>query len=252
MPGSDLAALVRTDRGSVLRSLPLRRGLLVLALLPGWSPRVVSCSWDLLPILPGLVAAGGALLFGINAWCLDGVGALWRDSLPCRPAGWRSWPAREVLFEILMVATVGCIAGRRACAPVACRPVSELAAIIATVVVVSLQVVARSMQWSVRRPYAMDLRSARGTPAPPVAMLTYSAWLAFSSTMTGMVFAVTAKIRDPSWAIVIAIPFVLAAVRRLVITAARVVRPVRHGPASWPPSRPADRGRPLASAGRPR
>jgi hypothetical protein len=49
-------------------------------------------------------------------------------------------------------------------------------------------------------------------------MLMYSAWLAFSSTMTGMVFAVTAKIPDPSWAIVIAIPFVLAAVRRFVIT----------------------------------
>lgn len=216
MPGSDLAALVRIDRASVLRSLPLRRGLIVLALLPGLVAAGGQLRWELLPILPGLVAAGGALLFGINAWCLDGVGALWRDSLPVDPK--TAFLARaKVLLEILMVATIGCIAvaGLRAGGlPTS----SELAAILATVVVVSMQVVARSMQWSVRHPYAMDLRSARGTPAPPAAMLTYSAWLAFSSTMTGMVFAVTAKIPDPSWAVVIAIPFVLAAVRRFVIT----------------------------------
>src|SRR5262249_28544060 len=88
----------------------------------------------------------------------------------------------------------------------------------ATVVVVTLQVVARSMQWSVRRPYAMDLRSARGTPAPPFAMLAYSSWLAFSSTMTGMVFAITSKTGDPTWPVVLALPFVIAAVRRLLIT----------------------------------
>jgi len=216
LPGSELAALVRVDRASVLRSVPLRRGLMVLALLPGLVAAGGQLSWDLLPILPGLVAAGGALLFGINAWCLDGVGALWRDSLPVDPR--LAFVARaRVLVEILMVATAGClaVAGLRAGG----LPTSaELAAIVATVVVVSLQVVARSMQWSVRRPYAMDLRSARGTPAPPVAMLTYSAWLAFSSTMTGMVFSVTARLHDPSWAVVVAIPFVLAAVRRFVIT----------------------------------
>jgi hypothetical protein len=95
---------------------------------------------------------------------------------------------------------------------------SEAAALAATVIVVTLQVVARSMQWSVRRPYAMDLRSARGTPAPPFAMLSYSGWLAFSSTMTGMVFMVASHAPDPSWSVVLALPFVIAAVRRLVIT----------------------------------
>lgn len=216
MPGTELAALVRTDRGSVLRSLPLRRGLLVLALLPGLVAAGGQLSWDLLPVLPGLVAAGGALLFGINAWCLDGVGALWRDSLPIDPKLVFLARAR-VLLEILAVATIGCIAvaGVRAGGlPTS----SEATAILVTVVVVSLQVVARSMQWSVRRPYAMDLRSARGTPAPPVAMLTYSAWLAFSSTMTGLVFAVTAKLEDPRWAVLVAVPFVIAAVRRLAIS----------------------------------
>ena len=36
-------------------------------------------------ILPGLVASGGALLFGVNAWCLDARGVLWRESLPAGP-----------------------------------------------------------------------------------------------------------------------------------------------------------------------
>jgi hypothetical protein len=216
MPRTDFSALVRTDRASVWRSIPLRRGFAVLALLPGLVAAGGQLSWDMMPILPGLVAAGGALLFGINAWCLDGVGALWRDSLPVDPKV--ALAARmRVLFEILLSATVltVLVAGLRA-GGLPSR--SELAALVATVVVVTLQVVARSMQWSVRRPYAMDLRSARGTPAPPFAMLSYSGWLAFSSTMTGMVFAVTAKAPDPGWSLVLALPFVIAAVRRLVIT----------------------------------
>lgn len=223
MPRSDLAAMVRTDRASVWRSVPLRRGFFVLALLPGLVAAGGRLSWDMMPILPGLVAAGGALLFGINAWCLDGVGALWRDSLPVDPQV--ALVARmRVLTEILGIATVltllvgGVRAGRL---PTGC----EVAALIATVVVVTLQVVARSMQWSVRRPYAMDLRSARGTPAPPFAMLAYSSWLAFSSTMTGMVFAVTSRTGDPTWPLVIALPFVIAAVRRLIITAGEWSRP---------------------------
>ena len=32
-------------------------------------------------LLIQFVAFGGALLFGVNTWCLDGRGALWRDSL---------------------------------------------------------------------------------------------------------------------------------------------------------------------------
>jgi hypothetical protein len=216
MPRSDLAALVRTDRASVWRSVPLRRGFFVLAVLPGLVAAGGRLGWDMMPILPGLVAAGGALLFGINAWCLDGVGALWRDSLPVDPE--LALVARmRVLIEILAVATLLTllVGGLRSGG---LPNATELAALVATVVVVTLQVVARSMQWSVRRPYAMDLRSARGTPAPPFAMLAYSSWLAFSSTMTGMVFAMTSRTGDPTWPVILALPFVIAAVRRLVIT----------------------------------
>src|SRR6185503_18087388 len=38
--------------------------------------------WPSLVMLPGLVAAGAGLLFGVNAFCLDGTGALWLASLP--------------------------------------------------------------------------------------------------------------------------------------------------------------------------
>lgn len=223
MPRSEFAALVRTDRGSVWRSVPLRRGFVVLALLPGLVAAAGRLEWDMLPILPGLVAAGGALLFGINAWCLDATGALWRDSLPVEPE--KVFYARvRVLLEILLVAMVLALtvaALRAGAVPTA----AELAAVVTTTVVVSLQVVARSMHWSVRRPFAMDLRSSRGTPAPPSAMVVYSSYLALTSTITGMVFTITARLDQPGWAIIVGLPFALAAARRIVITAGEWARP---------------------------
>src|SRR6185436_13769136 len=84
-PTSDLWAMLRTDRVAIWRSVPLRRGLAVLAVMPGLVAIAGNLHWNMLTILPGLVASGGALLFGVNAWCLDGRGALWRDSLPIDP-----------------------------------------------------------------------------------------------------------------------------------------------------------------------
>jgi len=223
MPRSDYAALVRTDRASVWRSVPLRRGFVVLAMLPGLVAAAGQLEWQMLPILPGLVAAGGALLFGVNAWCLDATGALWRDSLPVDPE--KVFYARaRVLLEILIVAMVIAlaIAGLRAGA----LPTSaELVSLVATTLVVSVQVVARSMHWSVRRPFSMDLRSSRGTPAPPSAMVVYSSYLALTSTLTGMVFTITARASSPMWAAIAALPFLIAAVRRIVITAGDWSRP---------------------------
>jgi hypothetical protein len=223
MPASDYAALVRTDRASVWRSVALRRGFVVLAMLPGLVAAAGQLEWQMLPILPGLVAAGGALLFGVNAWCLDATGALWRDSLPVDPE--KVFYARvRVLLEILLIAMVIAlvIAGLRAGA----LPTSaELVSLLATTLVVSVQVVARSMHWSIRRPFAMDLRSSRGTPAPPSAMVVYSSYLALTSTLTGMVFTITARASAPMWAAIAALPFLIAAVRRIVITAGDWRRP---------------------------
>ncbi|MCW2764607.1 MAG: hypothetical protein JWO11_566, partial [Nocardioides sp.] len=81
-PGSPLLGLIRTDRASVWRAVPMRRGLAVLAIGPGLVAVLGDLPWTSMTILPGLVASGGALLFGVNAWCLEGRGGLWRESLP--------------------------------------------------------------------------------------------------------------------------------------------------------------------------
>ncbi|NUS50069.1 MAG: hypothetical protein HOQ22_03380, partial [Nocardioidaceae bacterium] len=60
-PASDLVALLRTDRAGILRSVPMRRGMAVLALFPGLVAIGGSFRWDMLGIFPGLVASGGAL-----------------------------------------------------------------------------------------------------------------------------------------------------------------------------------------------
>jgi hypothetical protein len=213
-PVSELAALVRTDRLGVWRSVPLRRGLLVLGLMPGAVALAGGLDWPVLCILPGLVASGGALLFGVNAWCLDGRGALWRDSLPVSPK--KAFVSRVVvLTEVLLFATALTLllAAFRAGTPTA----SELVAVTCGAVVVVLQVVTRSLRWSVRNPYAVDLRSSRATPAPPLVMVAYSARLALATTLTGMLFALTAR-GGVEWSLMFATPFLIFSAYRLVQT----------------------------------
>lgn len=215
-PGSDLAAMVRTDRVGIWRSVPLRRGLLVLAVMPGLVAIGGGLEWDMLTILPGLVASGGALLFGVNSWCLDGRGALWRDSLPVSPN--LVFASRVyVLLEVLLAATAGTIvlASLRAGIP---QP-AELAAVVAGSLVVSAQVVSASLRWSVRRPFPVDLRSARATPAPPLVMVAYSSRLALSTTFVGLFFAVLSR-TSWEWPVLVAVPFLLISAYRLVRTAA--------------------------------
>lgn len=185
-PRSDLAALVRLDRSSVWRSVPLRRGAAVLAVLPGLVALAGDLAWHQATVLPGLVAAGGALLFGVNAWCLDARGVLWRESLPVSPRavfGARTLVLAELLLGSALVTVV--VVALRAGVP---APGQALAVLGCTLVVV-LQVVAGSMRWSLSRPSAVDLRSARATPAPPAAMVGYSARLAWVTTLTGLVFS---------------------------------------------------------------
>lgn len=201
-PASDLVALLRLDRAGVWRSVPMRRGMVVLALFPGLVAIGGSFGWDMLGIFPGLVASGGALLFGVNCWCLDGRGALWRESLPADAR--LAFAARTlVLLEMLLVATAVTmlLASARAGIPT----VSQLVAVGCASVVVTVQVVATSMRWSVRRPFAVDLRSARATPAPPLVMVGYSARLAVSTSLTGLVFTLTAN-APWAWSLLVAAP----------------------------------------------
>ena len=222
-PRSDLAAMIRIDRASIWRAVPLRRGLLVLGLMPGAVALAGDLTWDLVTILPGLVASGGALLFGVNAWCLDGAGALWRDSLPVAPD--IAFAAKVVvLFEVLLAAgslTI-VLAAVRAGAPSS----AELASVLLATLVVAAQVVATSLRWSVRSPYAVDLRSARATPAPPVVMAGYSARLAAKTTVVGLIFSATSLATDWRTAVLVAVPLLCWSAYRLVATAREWAEPL--------------------------
>jgi hypothetical protein len=197
---SDFMMMLRVDRAAVWRSVPLRRGMTVLALMPGAVALAGDLEWRMLTVLPGLVASGGALLFGVNTWCLDGRGALWRDSLPVAPR--IAFLSRTVvLLEVLLCSATATLvlAGLRAGRPTA----AEVVALVCSMVVVSLQVVSAGMRWSIARPFSVDLRSARATPAPPVVMAGYSARLAVATTITGLVFSGLSAVEDVRYALVV-------------------------------------------------
>jgi hypothetical protein len=223
MPRSVLGILVRTDRASVWRSVPMRRGVMVLAIGPGLVAVFGNLPWSSMTILPGLVASGGALLFGVNAWCLDGRGALWRENLPAPPTAIfdaRTW----VLFEFLGCASLLTVAigALRAGMP---NP-QELSALVCTLLVVLLQVVGASLRWSIKNPYPVDLRSARATPAPPAAMVGYSARLATSTTITSLFFSGFAHVPEWRLSVLFAIPCLTWSSIRLVRARLRWQDPV--------------------------
>jgi hypothetical protein len=224
-PRTDLLGLLRTDRASVWRTVPMRRGMLVLAVGPGLIALAGDLPWATMTVLPGLVASGGALLFGVNAWCLDGRGALWRESLPVRAD--RVFAARAmVLGEFLLVASAITLvlASLRAGVP----STAELTALLCTWLVVTLQVVAAGMRWSAQRPYAVDLRSARATPAPPLVMVGYSARLAVSTTLTSLVFSGLARLPDWELSVLVAVPFLAWSAARLLRTRRAWLDPVQR------------------------
>jgi hypothetical protein len=201
-PASDFMMMLRMDRAGVWRSVPLRRGILVLALMPGAVAVAGDLQWQMLTVLPGLVASGAALLFGVNTWCLDGRGALWRESLPVSPG--LAFAVRAiVLSEVLLCSALATLvlASVRAGRPSA----PEIAALVCSTLVVSAQVVAASMRWSTARPFSVDLRSARATPAPPVVMAGYSARLALATTITGLIFSGLAELDSSRYAVAVAL-----------------------------------------------
>lgn len=210
---ADVAMLRRMDRASVWRSVPMRRGILVLALGPGLVALAIAMPWVSVLVLPGVVSSGGALLFGVNAWCLDGRGLLWRESLPARPSAVFAARALVMAEWLLTAAAVTVVlASLRSGRPTG----PEVAALLCTWLVVTLQVVAVAMTWSGRRPFAVDLRSARATPAPPVVMVGYSARLALGTTLTAVIFAALSA--QSAWWLspVVAVPFLAWSAARLL------------------------------------
>jgi hypothetical protein len=182
-----LAELTAVDRASVWRSTSLRRGTLVLAVLPGSVSMLAHPTWSSLALLPGLVAAGAGLLFGVNAFCLDGSGAMFVASQPHDP--------RDTLVAKLLVTMQTCLAAVVLAVTLAATQVrhapsaAELVAVLGSVVGSSLLVVAACGRMSVGSPHKADLRGPRDTPAPPATMAIYSMRLALGTTWAGLAFA---------------------------------------------------------------
>jgi hypothetical protein len=182
-----LAELVAVDLASVWRSTPLRRGTLVLAVLPGSVALFAHPTWTSLTLLPGLVAAGAGLLFGVNVFCLDGAGALWVATLP--------HAQRDTVAAKLLVVAQTCLASVLLAMALAVTQVrtlpttAEAVAVVGSVLGATVLVVATCGRLSVTRPHKADLRGPRDTPAPPSTMAVYSLRLAMGTTWAGLAFA---------------------------------------------------------------
>ncbi len=181
-------ALLEVDRASVWRSQPLRRGILVLAVLPVVAALVAGLPWSSIALLGPLVASGAALLFGVNALSLDGSGAVWIASLPQDPLVVLRSKARvvtEVVAGSVVVVLVG--AGLRSGS---WPDLQQATSVVAGSVACTALVVATCLRLSVVRPHRADLRGPRDTPAPPGTMALYSIRLALLTTPVALVFAV--------------------------------------------------------------
>lgn len=192
---SALAELVAVDRASVWRASALRRGGLVLAVLPTVAAIGAAVPWPSLVVLPGLIAAGAGLLFGVNAFSLDGSGAVWLASLPHEPR-LLARAKLHVLIEtvagsMLVVLVAGSL--RSPGTPT----VAQLTAIVGSAVACGAFVVATCMALSVRRPHRADLNGPRDAVAPPGALTAASARLALPATLIG--FAVEGSSRTDIW-----------------------------------------------------
>jgi len=186
-----LGALVAVDRASVWRAPALRRGALVLAVLPGLLAAGAALPWASLVVLPGLVAAGAGLLFGVNAFCLDASGARWLASLPHDPALVLHAKAivlgETVLGTVLIAVVTGAL--RSAGTPTG----AELSAVVASALLCTAVVVSVALKASVRRPHAADLRGPRDAVAPPGALALASVRMATPTAVVGIVLSAASE-----------------------------------------------------------
>lgn len=214
-----LRTLLAVDRASAWRAPALRRGGLVILLLPGLVAATLEVPWESLVVMPGLVAAGAGLLFGINAFALDGSGSLWLASLPASP---RLFLLSKmfVLAEIVLGSVaVAAIAGalRTQQSPSA----AQVAAMVGAGLACSAVVVAICVRSSTRRPCRADLMGPRDAIAPPGALAASSARLAIPCALVAMLIAASANARDAWFPLLLATPFVL-------LSALSLIRSVRY------------------------
>ncbi|MCU1624771.1 MAG: hypothetical protein JWL79_3616 [Frankiales bacterium] len=194
-PDTAYQALVATDRASVWRAPALRRGALVLAIMPGVAAAGVGLPWKSLVFLPGLVAAGGGLLFGFNAFCLDGSGAVWVASMPHSPGLVARAKARVTGEAVLLGATLAAVIGSMRATGL--PTLTQAMAMVSSVLGCSALVVALCLSLAVRKPYRADLNGPRDSVAPPGALVLTSARLVFPAAVVAGILEVAAA--SPHW-----------------------------------------------------
>ena len=213
-PSDVYRALIATDRASVWRAPALRRGALVLGVLPGLAAAGVGLPWRSLVFLPGLVAAGGGLLFGFNAFCLDATGAVWLASLPHRPAlvarAKTRVTAEAVLLGSVLAAAIGALRAKGT--PTA----TEVAAIVASTTTCAILVVTLCLSSALRRPHRADLNGPRDAVAPPGALVMASIKLALPCAAVGGILEASAA--SSTWWLPLAIAAPIAAICALRIS----------------------------------
>lgn len=177
-----LRELIAVDRASVWRASALKRGGLVLTVFPGLAAACAQVPWESLVVLPGLVAAGAGLLFGVNAFSLDGPGSLWLASLPHDPRLVLRSKAIVLTETVVGAAVLSAVAGsvRSPGSP----SVAVVVAMAAGIATCCAFVVACSLSMSVRHPHRADLRGPRDSIAPPGALVMASARLAVPTAFT--------------------------------------------------------------------
>jgi hypothetical protein len=183
---SPLLALVAIDHASIWRSTPLRRGVLVLVFIPGAVAALAGMRWQSLVLVPGLIASGAGLLFGINAFTLDSTGSVWLSTLPRWPRP--AFLAKSLVFlEVALAAVASALVGGslRAGPPASA---AEVTAAVLSAVSCAVIVVALGMRSSLRHPHRADLSGPRETPATPAVMAAQSVRFAIVTTLVSMLF----------------------------------------------------------------
>ena len=205
-----LRELVAVNRASVWRAPALRRGGLVLGVLPGLIAAGTAVPWESMIVLPGLVAAGAGLLFGVNAFCLDGSGAVWLASLPHDPRLVARAKAIVLAETVLGAVVVAALAGslRSPGSPTS----AQLAAIVASGLTCTALVVAGGLKMSTTRPHRADLRGPRDAVAPPGALALASARLALPAAFAGLLLGSASHTGIWWWPPLLALPVLLLCV----------------------------------------
>ena len=221
--GSALRELVAVNRASVWRAPALRRGGLVLAVLPGLIAAGAAVPWQSMVVLPGLVAAGAGLLFGVNAFALDGSGAIWLASLPHDPRLVARAKAIVLTETVLAAVVLAAVAGslRSPGAPTA----AQLTAMVAAGLTCTALVVAGGLKMSVRRPHRADLRGPRDAIAPPGALAIASARLALPAAFAGILLGSASELGVWWWPPLLALPVALLAVLSVLRSLRRYADP---------------------------